>query len=108
MENQITPGSINDLVGFYLKRKRLELGLTGAQVGKLLYVSQQQISRYERGSNTVTLDFAFLFFKKLNLDLEEFFNFLLAELNRTELRSAETELSLYFNSLSPRGRELSI
>ncbi|KSW19872.1 fimbrial operon regulator, partial [Proteus mirabilis] len=33
--------------------------MTGAELGKLLNISQQQISRYERGINKIPIDILF-------------------------------------------------
>ncbi|MEY0838736.1 helix-turn-helix domain-containing protein [Providencia alcalifaciens] len=41
--------NINLEIGDFIRKTRLKNGLTGAQLGKLVGVSQQQISRYERG-----------------------------------------------------------
>lgn len=43
------------LIGQRILRKRKELGYTGSQLATILGVSQQQISRYERGKNKVDL-----------------------------------------------------
>ncbi|HBO21601.1 MULTISPECIES: helix-turn-helix domain-containing protein [unclassified Providencia] len=71
---------VNTLVGNYLKSKRIEYGMTGAEVGKLLHVSQQQVSRYENGVNTISLDLVLLFLDKLDLSVESFFIYLLKEI----------------------------
>lgn len=73
--------NINVLAGRYLKRKRIEQGLTGAELGRLLYISQQQISRYERGVNTITLNFILLLVEKLNLKIDDFYIYIINELN---------------------------
>ncbi len=36
-------------IGTYLKHRRKAVGLTGAQLASRLNISQQQVSRYERG-----------------------------------------------------------
>lgn len=40
---------INSEIGEFIRMIRIKKGLTGAELGKLIGVSQQQISRYERG-----------------------------------------------------------
>ncbi len=92
MEIIKTEGSVNQLVGQYLRKKRLARGLTGAEMGKLLYISQQQISRYERGENTISLSVALFFLKTLDYPIEDFFNYLLSEIEKNK---ADTELELY-------------
>lgn len=46
---------VNYKIGLFLRKKRIELGLTGKDLGKLLNISQQQISRYERGINSFNI-----------------------------------------------------
>ncbi len=72
---------INVLAGRYLKRKRIEQGLTGSELGRLLYISQQQISRYERGVNTISLSFILLLIEKLNLKIDDFYIYIINELD---------------------------
>lgn len=43
-------------VGFFLKRRRKSQGLTGSEVAEKLNISQQQISRYERGLSVLSPD----------------------------------------------------
>ena len=40
----------------YLKSARIERSLTGTEVGNLLNLSQQQISRYENGQSAISID----------------------------------------------------
>ncbi|MFW0926873.1 helix-turn-helix domain-containing protein [Providencia sp. VP23HZSY-1] len=42
-------------IGTYLKHRRKAVGLTGAQLASRLNISQQQVSRYERGKNSITI-----------------------------------------------------
>lgn len=46
---------INSYIGQRISKKRKELGYTGSQLAKILDVSQQQVSRYERGKNKINL-----------------------------------------------------
>lgn len=98
---------VNKLIGQYLKKKRLESGLTGAEIGRLLYISQQQISRYERGQNTVSLSVALFFLKTLGCSVEEFFNYLLNEIESEKI-STEMTLQHYLNVTSGEKNYLSI
>ena len=45
----------NDKVGVFLKKCRNERSLSGAEVAKKILVSQQQLSRYERGDSAIGL-----------------------------------------------------
>ncbi|WP_369308764.1 helix-turn-helix domain-containing protein [Providencia rettgeri] len=46
---------ISSYIGTYLKQRRKAVGLTGAQLASRLSISQQQVSRYERGKNAITI-----------------------------------------------------
>ena len=46
---------IHYYIGQRILKKRKELGYTGSQLAKLLNISQQQFSRYERGKNRINL-----------------------------------------------------
>ncbi|HGN1706461.1 TPA: helix-turn-helix domain-containing protein [Providencia rettgeri] len=54
-EKNLLTKDINLEIGVFIRKIRIKNGLTGAQLGKLIGVSQQQISRYERGSNGISL-----------------------------------------------------
>ncbi|EPL6453836.1 MULTISPECIES: helix-turn-helix domain-containing protein [Providencia] len=47
--------NVSIYIGTYLKRRRKAVGLTGAQLASRLSISQQQVSRYERGKNAITM-----------------------------------------------------
>lgn len=42
-------------IGKRISKKRKEFGMTGEELAKLVHVSQQQISRYERGESQINL-----------------------------------------------------
>ncbi len=48
--------SISYYAGKFLRKARKEKDMTGKQLAKLMHVSQQQISRYETGRTSLTLD----------------------------------------------------
>lgn len=54
-EKNLLTKDINLEIGVFIRKIRIKNGLTGAQLGNLIGVSQQQISRYERGSNGISL-----------------------------------------------------
>lgn len=63
-------------VGKLLRKKRQMLGLTGVELGKRLNISQQQVSRYENGSNQITVDRLYQYCMCLDMkeyDIERFF-----------------------------------
>lgn len=48
--------NIREDIGTYLRDARISKSLTGFQLGKLIQISQQQISRYERGETNISFD----------------------------------------------------
>lgn len=46
---------LNSEIGMFIKMARINKGMTGRDLGDRIGVSQQQISRYERGDNNITL-----------------------------------------------------
>ncbi|MFB9997014.1 helix-turn-helix domain-containing protein [Providencia rustigianii] len=48
--------SISFYTGKFLRKARKEKNMTGKQLAKLMHVSQQQISRYETGRTSLTLE----------------------------------------------------
>ncbi|MGG4661826.1 helix-turn-helix domain-containing protein [Providencia vermicola] len=78
MKKENIEDTINILMGHYFKRKRYECGLTGKEMGELLCVSQQHISRYERGETAIPLSSMVFFLDSHAFSLSDFFNYLLA------------------------------
>lgn len=66
-------------VAFFLRRARRRKGLTGKEFGRLLNVSQQQISRYERGTTSITIEQLDSILDCLDVDWNYFFNEVLAK-----------------------------
>ncbi|MEQ4657456.1 helix-turn-helix domain-containing protein [Providencia manganoxydans] len=62
---------INKYIGKTLKVKRQKIGMTGKEIGSLLKLSQQQISRYESGRTPFNVDVLFNFFFALRMEAEE-------------------------------------
>ncbi|KGA59621.1 MULTISPECIES: helix-turn-helix domain-containing protein [Proteus] len=63
---------INFIVGRQLKALRLKKTLNGTQLGKMLGISQQQVSRYENGVTTLSIDAIVTICLCFNLSLKEF------------------------------------
>ncbi|MGJ3356008.1 helix-turn-helix domain-containing protein [Providencia sp. Je.9.19] len=61
---------LNYLIGMKIKKLRKLKGLTGQQLSEVFNISQQQISRYERGINGVNINFLskLSFFFKVPID----------------------------------------
>ncbi|MFP4817505.1 helix-turn-helix domain-containing protein [Providencia hangzhouensis] len=56
----------------FLKKKRKELGISGLELAKRLNISQQQVSRYERGVNKMSLDMLLNISIALNVPMDKF------------------------------------
>ncbi len=72
---QIEETEISIYIGTFLKHQRKAVGLTGAQLASRLSISQQQISRYERGKNTISIQGLLGILEALELrkhDMDEF------------------------------------
>ncbi|CDL84771.1 helix-turn-helix domain-containing protein [Xenorhabdus szentirmaii] len=63
----------NLLVGQRIQAKRKELGMTATALAKKIGISQQQLSRYERGTNRINLTHLVRISKLLNTDISWFF-----------------------------------
>ncbi|EKT60740.1 helix-turn-helix domain-containing protein [Providencia burhodogranariea] len=48
--------NVNQIVGKEIRKRRKKLGLSGIELAELIGISQQQISRYERGECNITLE----------------------------------------------------
>lgn len=56
-------------IGERLRRRRIELGLTQEQVGRIVGVSYQQIQKFERGANRVSAARLVLMAERLRTDI---------------------------------------
>nr|WP_306426761.1 helix-turn-helix transcriptional regulator [Providencia sp. PROV216] len=63
---------INFIVGRQLRILRLKQELNGAQMGSILGISQQQVSRYENGVTTLSIDTIVTICIYFSLPLKEF------------------------------------
>ncbi|MEY0952133.1 helix-turn-helix domain-containing protein [Providencia manganoxydans] len=68
-------------IGQQIQILRKDKGLTGRDFGALLDLSQQQISRYERGCNYICTDTLLLMLSYLGVSPESFFHNLTLDLN---------------------------
>nr|WP_154325418.1 helix-turn-helix transcriptional regulator [Pantoea sp. 201603H] len=64
---------INHCTGKLIKKIRVEKGFTGSALGELTGLSQQQVSRYERGLSQITLIQLVRILIVLDISLEDFF-----------------------------------
>ncbi|MCI9740285.1 helix-turn-helix domain-containing protein [Proteus mirabilis] len=54
-----------------IKEVRKSVGLSGNELGKVLGLSQQQVSRYERGESPITIDILIRISNALNVSVNE-------------------------------------
>lgn len=60
--------------GVFLRRARKDKSLTASQLGKMVGLSQQQISRYELGITGMSIETLDMFLTILDKTWENFFN----------------------------------
>lgn len=68
--------SLYECLGQHIRTARRKKGISGRQLGKKVDISQQQISRYERGVNKLELDTLIKIFKKLDIESDDILNIL--------------------------------
>lgn len=81
--------SLSGYIGGLLRAIRYEYGLSGEQLAKSINISQQQVSRYERGESKFQLDMLFRFFSALSMNENEKQDFFYLIVNKA------TEISQY-------------
>lgn len=89
-------GTIGEQIRF-LRRKK---GLSGSEFGALMGMSQQQISRYERGINYITVDILLLMLSHFEVSPELFFRYLTLRLKKQGLLRLPV-YSFYDNEIQP-------
>lgn len=62
---------ISHYVGDLIRKARIKNGITGTELAKQVHLSQQQISRYERGRTGFQLDVLLRLLSALNMDEAE-------------------------------------
>ncbi|CAG9436574.1 helix-turn-helix domain-containing protein [Providencia alcalifaciens] len=91
--------SISCYVGGLIRQSRLENGLSGRELAKLINISQQQISRYERGKTALQLDILCRLFHALNMseyEIQRFFNQIINKINDIVIH-IDTKVDLHQN-----------
>lgn len=73
----------NSYIGQKMRKRRLQMGLTGDNLGKQSGLSQQQISRYERGVQNFTIRRLCIFANILQCDLNYFLEQSYTEIDAT-------------------------
>lgn len=71
----IRPNIFNKKIGFFIRNKRKRMDITGKDLGVMLNVSQQQVSRYENGITNITVTMLNDILEILDVSWEEFLSF---------------------------------
>ncbi|MDR2225291.1 MAG: helix-turn-helix transcriptional regulator [Providencia sp.] len=72
--------NVDEALGYLIKKHRKKQGLTGVELGKMLNISQQQISRYERGVNNFSIDRIIDILLILNISQEDLVKVIIDEI----------------------------
>lgn len=70
---QLIPEKVDKLIGKRIQMKRKEQGYTADKLSELLGISQQQLSRYERGQNKINVAHLISIATYLNTPINWFF-----------------------------------
>lgn len=65
----------NKKIGCFIKSKRKRMDITGKDLGVMLNISQQQVSRYENGITKITVTMLNDILNILDVSWEEFVSF---------------------------------
>lgn len=65
--------SLKKAIGEFIRESRSAKSLTGAEFGRLIHVSQQQISRYENGICSLNIETLDNILHVLGIDWQEFY-----------------------------------
>ncbi|CAG9411921.1 helix-turn-helix domain-containing protein [Providencia alcalifaciens] len=63
---------LNEKIGRFIRNARIGKGLSEKELASLISVSQQQISRYERGISTLSIENILRILNALNIHFDEF------------------------------------
>lgn len=82
--------SLSCYIGGLLRENRLKNGLSGQELACDINISQQQISRYERGETSFQIDMLFRFFSALHMTESEIQYFFYRIINQALITSRYT------------------
>ncbi|MBV2190415.1 MULTISPECIES: helix-turn-helix domain-containing protein [Providencia] len=63
---------LNKNIGLFIRGARKSRGLSEKELAKLIFVSQQQVSRYERGITSMNFESILTILNVLNVSVDEF------------------------------------
>ncbi|MDD9338421.1 helix-turn-helix domain-containing protein [Providencia heimbachae] len=78
-------------IGLFLKEARIAQSLTGYQFGRLIKISQQQISRYERGETGINIETLDMMLGVLGKNWSDFFFSVMANYSEDIAEMNETK-----------------
>jgi transcriptional regulator with XRE-family HTH domain len=102
MKEFLTAEEIDHYIGQKLKFRRLMIGKTLDDVGKLVGVSFQQIQKYERGQNSISSSRLFYLAKALDVDTSYFFE----QINNTNNSVSDSSQTEFDSIVNVNDREL--
>ncbi|WP_180559345.1 helix-turn-helix domain-containing protein [Arsenophonus endosymbiont of Apis mellifera] len=92
--------SFNINIGKMIKFKRKEKGFSGELLAEKIGVSQQQLSRYERGVNDIKVNTLYSITQALNIPIDSFFAELIENESKMKQKNAQfDEFSLLAESV---------
>ncbi|MEX5951237.1 helix-turn-helix domain-containing protein [Providencia vermicola] len=68
------------LLGHHLRQARMKRGLSGNELADIINLSQQQVSRYERGVNKLSLDKLIEIVVFLDIDIKDIMSIITNEI----------------------------
>lgn len=100
-EYDVSENMLSHYCGMVLRRIRKDNNLTGADLAKILNISQQQVSRYERGVTKFTVDMLLSMSIALNVSFESVIKSIMAEIKISKMDDAITlkeKISIFDNT----------
>lgn len=98
-QHQVFKKELHVIIGREIKTLRKSKGITGYELGSIIKLSQQQISRYENGDSAVPLDTLILILRIFNISPEKFIHRVLLVLNRDpDSKKLLSHMSNYFDA----------
>ncbi|WP_205814049.1 helix-turn-helix domain-containing protein, partial [Morganella morganii] len=71
-QHQVFKKELHAVIGQEIRILRKSKGITGHELGSIIQLSQQQISRYENGDSAIPLDTLILILRIFNISPEKF------------------------------------
>lgn len=84
-----TEKNLREDIGYYIRKSRQEKSLTASQLGDLVKLSQQQVSRYECGITRINIDMLNVFLIALDKNWSDFFFSVMADYSN-EIKELKT------------------